>query len=158
TNYDFPAANFVSGSLTINKVHLTVKADDKLKTYDGSVFSPFTATITGFVNSETVAVVSGSAAFRDQKSDVEATRTAVNGNATTYTITPTVGALSATNYDFPATNFVSGSLTINKVHLTVKADDKLKTYDGSVFSPFTATITGFVNSETVAVVSGSAAF
>src|SRR6266446_4668247 len=157
TNYDFPAANFVSGSLTINKVHLTVTADNKNKTYDGSVYSPFTATLSGFANSETDAGLRGSAALSGYASYTGTATSAVNANATPYTITPTVGSLSATNYDFPAANFVNGSLTISKAHLTVTADNKNKGYDGSVYSPFTATISGFVNSETDAGLRGSAA-
>jgi hypothetical protein len=58
-------------------------------------------------------------------------------------ITPTAGTLTATNYDF--TILQNRTLTINKAHLTVTADDKMKTYDRAVFSPFTATLSGFVN-------------
>src|SRR5207249_6511525 len=133
---------------TINKVHLTVTADGKSKTYDGAAFTAFTATITGFVNGETSAVVTGAATFSG---------TAVGAvNAGTYTITPAVGDLAATNYDF--TTFTNGTLTINKVHLTVTADDKSKTYDGAAFTAFTATITGFVNAETSSVLTGAATF
>jgi len=147
-NYDFTPFN--NGTLTIYKAHLTVTADNKSKSYDGHIFSPFTAMITGFVNSENISVVTGSPQFAGNAT------TALN--AGTYTITPTIGSLTATNYDFPAGNFVNGSLTINKVHLTVTADDKTKVYNNAVFSPFTATISGFVNQETASVVSGAAGF
>ena len=40
-----------------------MSADNKNKTYDGAVFSPFTATLSGFVNSETSSLISGSAWF-----------------------------------------------------------------------------------------------
>src|SRR5205823_6002090 len=100
TNYDF--TTFSNGTLTINKAHLTVTADDKSKPYDGSAFTAFTTTITGFVNSETSAVVTGTAAFSG---------TAVGAvNAGSYTITPSQGTLSAANYDF--TTFNNGTLTI----------------------------------------------
>src|SRR5206468_2017258 len=122
TNYDFTPFN--NGTLTINKVHLTVTADDKSKTYDGAAFTAFTATLSGFVNGETSAVVSGSASFSG--SAVGAV------NAGTYPITPAQGSLTATNYDF--TTFNNGTLTINKAHLTVTADDKSKTYDGAAFT------------------------
>ena len=60
----FTPANTTT-SLTVTKAHLTVKAYDQSKTYDGVVFplGSFSTTITGFVNSETVAAVSGTAAF-----------------------------------------------------------------------------------------------
>src|SRR5207247_3129868 len=199
--------------------------DYKSKTYDAAAFTAFTVTLSGFVNGENSSVVSGAAGF---------TGSAVGAvNAGTYTITPTAGNLSATNYDFPPANFVSGTLkikkavavvtvsgytgsydgfahgasgsatgvdaggaatgatlnlglsftnapggtaywafsggtnytdqngsvaiVINKVHLRVTADDKSRAY-GVANPMFTATITGFVHSETVAVVSGSSTF
>jgi ribosomal protein L18E len=98
-NYNVTPTN---GTLTINKKNLTVKADNKNKAYDGNPYSPFTVTITGFTCGDTVAVVTGSAGF---------TGTAVGATIPgTYTITPTQGSLSATNYDF--TPFVNGTLTI----------------------------------------------
>ncbi|HJT65462.1 MAG TPA: kelch repeat-containing protein, partial [Pyrinomonadaceae bacterium] len=59
-----------------------------------------------------------------------------------YTITAVYNAGTGFN-----TSTGTGSLTINKAHLTVTADNKSKTYDGAVFSAFTSTISGFVNSE-----------
>ncbi len=91
------------GTLTISQAHLTVTADNKSKVYDGNPFTNFTVTITGFVCSDTVAVVSGSATY---------TGTAVGAYLPgTYTITPQLGTLSATNYDF--TTFNNGTLTIS---------------------------------------------
>src|SRR5207247_2051260 len=67
--------------INVGKAHLTVTADEKSKTYDGSAFSPFTAKLTGFVNGDTSSVVTGSPGFTGNA------LTAVN--AGTYTITPT---------------------------------------------------------------------
>src|SRR5207244_3846991 len=93
---NYRPADSAPATITISKAHLTVTADDKSKTYDGSAFTAFTATITGFVNSETSAVVTGAAAFSG---------TAVGAvNAGSYTITPAQGTLSATNYDFTTFN------------------------------------------------------
>jgi hypothetical protein len=98
-NYTVTPTN---GTLTIIKKHLTVKADDKSKVYNGSPFTAFTVTITGFTCGDTVAVVSGSATY---------TGTAIGATLPgTYTITPNVNTLSATNYDF--TTFNNGTLTI----------------------------------------------
>jgi hypothetical protein len=93
---------------TINKAHLTVTANDKTKVFDNTPYSPFSITLTGFVNGETDAglrsagALSGAAAFTG-----DAITAYLPG---TYTITPTIGTLVATNYDF--TPFTNGKLTI----------------------------------------------
>src|SRR5207249_1171980 len=85
-----------------------------------------TATISGFVNGDTAAVVSGSPAL---------TTTATSSSpAGTYPIIAGIGTLAAANYDFPTR--VNGSLTVS---LTGNLD-----YDGvghaelAVFRPSTA--------------------
>jgi hypothetical protein len=117
-NYTFA---FTNGTLTVNKAHLTVTADPKSKTYDGQVFAPFTATLSGFVNGESSSVVSGSAGFSG------AATTAVNAGS--YTITPTQGTLSAANYDF--TTFTNGTLTIDKAAPAVQVTGSHGVYDGN---------------------------
>jgi MBG domain (YGX type) len=98
-NYTVTPTN---GTLIVNKKHLMVTADNKSKTYNGAPFTAFTVTITGFTCGDGMAVVSGSAGF---------TGTAVGATLPgSYTITPTQGTLSATNYDF--TPLVNGTLTI----------------------------------------------
>ena len=98
-NYNVTPTN---GTLTITKKHLTVTADNKSKAYDGNPFTAFTVMITGFTCGDGVGVVSGSATY---------TGSAVGATLPgTYTITPQVGTLTATNYDF--TPFVNGTLTI----------------------------------------------
>ncbi len=218
--------------LTVNRADLTVTADPQVMTYDGQVFTGFTATVSGFVNNETDNVVSGVAGFTGSAV------TAIDASTTPYTITPTLHTLAAANYAF--TNFVNGTLTINpadlyvtalansktygqtasdtgtvsgevtgdgitasfsstgdlatapvanspytitatlsdpsnrlsnytvhetdavltvnRADLTVTADAKVMTYDGQVFTGFTATVSGFVNNETDNVVSGVADF
>jgi hypothetical protein len=124
-------------TLIVDKAHLTVTADNKSKTY-GAANPTLTATITGFVNGDNASVVSGSPAL-----STSATASSPVGS---YTITAAQGSLSAANYDFV---FANGTLAINKATLTVTADDKSRPY-GSDNPPLTATITGFVNSETLA--------
>jgi hypothetical protein len=145
TNYDFP--NLVNGTLTINKAHLTVTADGKSMLY-GQTVPALTATISGFVNGDTMSVVSGSPSL--------STTGTSSSPVGTYSITVGAGTLSATNYDFP--NLVNGTLTINKAHLTVTADDKAKT-QGTPNPTLTATLAGFENGETLATsgVTGAAA-
>ena len=141
-NYDFP--NLVNGVLTVGKAHLTVTAADQSMTYGGAVPTP-TYAITGFVNGDTQAVVSG-----DPVLTPGATSASLVGS---YTTNVAQGTLSATNYDFPT--FVNGTLVVNKAHLTVTADNKTKA-PGSPNPPLTYTISGFVNGDTSSVVSGTA--
>jgi filamentous hemagglutinin family protein len=138
SNYEF--ATFAAGTLTINKAHLTVTADDKSRHY-GAANPALTTTISGFVNGETLANsgVTGSGS-------ASTAATAATGVGTT-TITAGPGSLAASNYDF--TSFTNGTLTINKAHLTVTADDKSRLY-GAANPALTTTISGFVNGETLA--------
>jgi hypothetical protein len=134
-------------TITIDKAELTVKADDKTRAYDGSPFTGFTRTITGFATGDGESVIGGTVSFTGNA--IGAT------NAGTYTIIPNVSGLSAANYTFKPAN---GSLTIGKVQLTVKADNKSKPFDGMAFTAFTSGITGLVNGENASVVSGSVTY
>ncbi|MEO7101154.1 MAG: TIGR02597 family protein [Luteolibacter sp.] len=89
-------------SLTANitAVQLTVTADDKSRVYS-KANPPLTATITGFVNSETLGILSGAPAL--------ATAADASSLPNTYNITAAIGSLSATNYTF---TFVNGTLTV----------------------------------------------
>src|SRR5947207_14258780 len=101
-NYCFPGFNFHNGSLTVTKAPLTVTSDNKNKVYGASNPS-LTATISGFVNSDTVAVVSGAPTL----STTASTSSGVGG----YPITvDSAGTLSAANYCFPSDHFQSGTL------------------------------------------------
>jgi filamentous hemagglutinin family protein len=146
TNYDF--TNLVNGTLTINKAHLTVTADNATKTY-GDANPSFTTTVSGFVNGQNL----GSSGVTGAGS-ATSTATTTTG-AGTATITAGAGTLAAANYDF--TNLVDGTLTINKAHLTVTANATSKIY-GDANPSLTTTVSGFVNSETLATsgVTGSA--
>jgi hypothetical protein len=150
TNYTFgTGTSYVAGTLTVNKATLTVTANNIAITYGGTL--SLTATITGFVNSDTSAVVSGAASFSNS-----ATLTNGKPNAGSWTVTPAAGTLSATNYTFgTGTAYVTGTLNVNQATLTVTANSQTITYPAATPS-FTATIAGFVNSDTSAVVSGAA--
>ncbi|MBU3557621.1 hypothetical protein ICN18_08260, partial [Polynucleobacter sp. Ross1-W9] len=144
TNYVLTGTN---GTLNIAKALVTVSADNQTRLY-GQSNPTLTQSMTGFVNGETAltANVAGSSA-----ASTTATNLTGVGN---YTIASSVGNLSAANYNFTAAN---GTLTINKAHLTVTADDQSRVY-GSANPTFTQTITGFVNGEnsTTAAIAGSA--
>ncbi len=80
---------------------LTVTADNKTMAYGGSL-PTLTATLSGFVNGDTAAVVIGTAAC--------STTASSSSGGGTYPITCTAGTLSATNYIF--SSFVGGTLSI----------------------------------------------
>ena len=92
-----------SGDLTevIAPAPLTVTASNAARTV-GQADPTFTAQITGFVNGQNTAVVSGSAGFTSSDTP--------SSPAGPYSVTPTVGTLSASNYVFKT--FVSGTLTV----------------------------------------------
>ena len=102
---DNKSGNYVvvqtGGTLAVTQASLTIRADDASRNF-GAANPSFSATISGFVNSEGVSVLSGAAAM---------TTTATPGSLPgTYPITPTVGTLSSLNYAFPT--FVNGTLTV----------------------------------------------
>ena len=93
--------------LTVNKDILTVTANNLTKTY-GSANPTLTDAITGFVNGDTSAVVSGSAAL--------GTTAATTSPVGSYPVTSAQGTLSASNYTF---NFVPGTLSVTKAAETI---------------------------------------
>ncbi|HEY2233990.1 MAG TPA: MBG domain-containing protein [Candidatus Angelobacter sp.] len=127
-----------SADFTVNPAVLTVTSADATRIY-GDPNTAFTFNITGFVNGETAAVVSGS------PSCTSAAPAAAVG---TYPITCTTGTLSAANYSF---TFVSGNLTVTPAALTVAANNATRLY-GDPNPAFTGTITGIKNSDNIAAV------
>ncbi|MBT8541067.1 filamentous hemagglutinin N-terminal domain-containing protein [Polynucleobacter paneuropaeus] len=150
---------YIPGTLTVNKAVLNVTADAQSMTYGANALPSLTATISGFANSQTLASsgVTGSAAL-------STTATAYNGTAGSasvaggYTITPTVGSLSAANYSF---NYVNGTLTITPATLTITANADSKVYGatsttaglnysaGVAVSATGYSATGLVNGDTI---------
>lgn len=112
----------------INKEELTVKVSNKTITYGDATpaATSYTINITGFVNSETKAVLDTVPTI---SCDYDSTDPAKR-NAGTYTVVPTGGADN--NYSFNYTNG-NATLTVNKAVLAVVADDKSFTYsEGTV--------------------------
>ena len=144
--YAIAVNNTATNELTINKAALTLTPTAQSYTYtgDGSLFNNAAYTLTGFVNSETASVVSGSGG-------VSASDTT---NAGTRNITGAVGSLAASNYSFAANTLTNG-LTINKASLTLASLNQQYTYDGtaSQFSSALGTgysIAGLLGSDTFA--------
>jgi hypothetical protein len=97
------AIGYVNGSVIVSPAPLTVTADDQSRLVN--LPNPaLTATITGFVNGETLSTsgVTGTAACT--------TTATTSSPAGLYPITCATGTLAASNYAF--TNFVPGTLTI----------------------------------------------
>src|SRR5206468_500589 len=139
-------------TLTVSPAHLTVTGTAKRRLCSGG--NPaLDAAISAFANGETLGTsgVTGSASCGVAGTVTSASP--VGG----YTITCTIGTLAATNYDFPAANFATGTLTVSPAHLTVTANAKGRLYGGS--NPaFDATISAFANGENLGTsgVTGSA--
>ncbi len=93
-------ASYTGANLDITAVTLTVTADNQSRAV-GSPDPIFTASYSGFVGGDTQAVVSGAPTF--------STTATVASPAGTYPITPALGTLAATNYNFA---FVNGTLTV----------------------------------------------
>ncbi len=128
-NYD---VNLVDGTLTVTKAPLTVKADDKTKTY-GDANPSFTGTVSGTKNGDSLV-------------DSYSTAASASSGVGSYAINAHVAAgpgADMGNYDV---NLIDGSLTVTKAPLTLKADDKTKAY-GDANPAFTGTITGTRNGD-----------
>lgn len=101
-NTNYLPATTMNQTFTVAPAVLTVTANNTNQVY-GAAIPVFTASYSGFVNSDTSTVVGGTPAF-----STTATRnSSVAGGP--YLIVVTNGTLSATNYSF---NFVSGQLTV----------------------------------------------
>ena len=135
TNY---AISFVNGKLTVNRAPLTITADDKSVEY-GEIAPAFTASYEGWKNNDTTDVVSGLVFACDYL---------VTSNVGEYVIKP--DSAKAQNY---AISFVNGKLTVNQAPLMITADNKSVEY-GETAPAFTASYSGWKNSDDASVVSG----
>ncbi len=143
-NAIFANAPDSTNSFTVTKVLLIVTPDAKTAAY--GTIPAFTARITGFVHGDSSGVVAGSPGFTTNA-------TVTNGlpNVGSWVITPAAGTLSAANYTF---SFATGILSVTPATLTVTAN-AAKVY-GAALPVISAAITGFVNGDTSAVISGAA--
>ncbi|MGZ5527909.1 MAG: beta strand repeat-containing protein [Limisphaerales bacterium] len=128
---------FVDGQLTVTKRPLTVTANNTSRAY-GATDPTFTASYSGFVNSDTSSVVQGAPQF---STTATATSTVAGGP---YAITPSLGTLAAANYSFGS--FVDGQLSITPAPLSVTADNKLRVV-GTANPTFTGVISGNLNGD-----------
>ena len=135
TNYSFKYRN---GTLTVTPATATVTADEgKTKVY-GEADPELTATVTGLLNSDSESVIT----YTLSRAEGE--------NVGTYAITPSGDELQG-NY---SVNYVSKDFTITKAPLTVTAKNHAITY-GDAPSNGGVSYSGFVNSDTKSVLSGT---
>ena len=117
------------GTLSITKVSITIKADDKTKIYDNDAGSDpdLTATVTGRpANGDAPVYTLSRAAGQDVNS---------------YAITVTAETAANPNYNITVQD---GAFSITKASITIKADDKTKVYDSKADTDpaLTATVAG----------------
>ena len=127
SNYYF---SFVNGTLTVNKKHLDITANDRSKTYGDLVtFAGTEFTSSGLINGNTITSVT--------LTSTGAPTTAV---VNTYPIVAsTAVGIGLVNYDI---EYHNGTLTVNKADLTIKANNRSKTYgDLVIFAGTEFTIT-----------------
>ena len=138
-NYGFA---FVNGTLTVTKATLTFTALDASRPY-GETNPPFSYIASGFVNGDTDAT-----AYQGDPtlSTAAVATSSVAGSPYAISIGPDLDLISA-KYNFA---FVNANLTITRAPLTVTADNKSKV-QGAANPTLTYTATGFVNGETIAV-------
>ena len=135
-----------AGPLTVNRAVLTVVAATVAKLYlDPN--PPFTYAITGFLNGDTVSVVSGSTTCNTM------VPTDASTPAGRYAIHCPVGSLAAANYTFVT---FDGALVVNKPPLTVVIDNAMRVY-GDPNPGFTGTITGLRGTDSITATYSSSA-
>ncbi|MFH0758171.1 MAG: MBG domain-containing protein [Bacteroidota bacterium] len=128
-NYSF---DFIEGTVTVQKVALTVVAEDQIREY-GDDNPAFTSTISGFVNGEDITVLD----TRPEGSTVAD----INSGAGTYDIIFSGG--EDNKYEF---SYNQGTLTIQKAVITITVEDKTIVF-GEEVPELTYVATGFKNNE-----------
>ncbi len=147
TSSQYPGKRFIiteieSGTLTIGKRPITIKAADDEWTYDGAAHSNSTVSVsdgTLFDGDELVATATGSV------TNVSDTATGNNPIAEGYKIMHGDEDVTA-NYAITVEN---GTLTIDKRNVTLNSESEVKTYDGTPLTAPRVTVggDGFVEGE-----------
>jgi hypothetical protein len=143
-NYDI---TLVNGILSVVKAHITVKADNIIKTYGTATTLPTNGTGVTIISGSLISGDAITAATLSSATGTPATATVGSHTLTLSAITIRNAGVDITaNYDISLSN---GNITVNKAPLTVTVENKSKIYDGNTFNGgYTVTYTGFVNSET----------
>lgn len=127
--------SYINGTLTITKANLTITADNKTRAY-ATANPTFTASYTGFLGTDNSSSLTSLPAIN--------TTAIISSSCGTYTLS--IGGAVSSDYNL---TYVTGTLTITKVTLTVTADN-LSKVQGSINPTLTQSFAGFVNSDTTA--------
>jgi hypothetical protein len=137
----------IDSSLTVRRATLHIVAANQVVTYGQPPPQPTAYTLTGFVNGDTVAYVSGAPVL-----STTVTSTTPVGF---YKIDIQTGTLTATNYVFSGISNGYGSVGVYKAPLQLTATSLTMTHGAAVPS-LTYSLTGFVNGQSAAgIVTGS---
>jgi hypothetical protein len=147
-NYFFETIASGMGVVGVYKAPLAIVAGNEVVTYGQAPAPPAAYTLTGFVNGDTASVVSGA--------PVLSTKVTSTTPVGFYKIGVQVGTLTATNYYFDTFSNGEGSVGVYRAPLEITVNTITMT-QGSLVSPLTYTLTGFVNGDTQATaVTGAA--
>ena len=142
--------------LTINKVNLYVTPENKIMIY-GSQPPTLSSIYVGFVNNENYLFLQGTLVYQITDSSTPPNIIPLEDlpkkNIGIYFITIIGSTLTSINYNIIISSS-SSNLTIDKSILYVSPDNKTITYGYSA-PLFTSTYTGFLNGDTVSVISGT---
>jgi subtilisin-like proprotein convertase family protein len=127
---------YVPGTLTVAPAPLVVQANDATRAF-GQTNPVFSATFLGLVNDEDASVLEGTLVFT--------TPAQTNSPVGTYSIEPS--GLSSTNYTLTYSN---GTLSVLPYALVVSAENQTRVY-GAPNPPFTSTVTGLQNGDSITV-------
>jgi sugar lactone lactonase YvrE len=130
----------IPSTIYIHPANLTVAATSYKSVYGQAPTQPTGYTITGFVNGETQAVVSGTPLL--------STTVTASTPVGSYPIQIAINTLYAPNYTF-ARNPSAGKVEVQPAPLDVTANN-LTIQRGSSIPPLTYSLTGFVNGDTAA--------
>jgi hypothetical protein len=131
---------YAPGTLTVTPAALSIRADDRTKTYGTTLALPGTAfTATGLQNGDTI----GSVTFFSPG-------TIAGAGAGVYAITPSTGTGGTFNLSNYAITYAPGTLTVTPAALTITVDNQTKTYgDPFAFQGTEFTSSGLVNGDTI---------
>lgn len=127
------------GNLTVNKLKLTIKADDAERPYNGKELTNGTYTVTG-----------GTPAKGDFTVTVTGSQKDAGNSANVPAITYADG--KADNYEITLAN---GTLTVTPAPLTIKTGSATKVWDGTALTNPEIHVTGLVDGEATCRATGS---
>jgi hypothetical protein len=140
----------ISIKLTVNKAPIYVSAGSVAVVYNSQVLRTYPYTISGFVNNDSPAVITGTPAITPSATTRAASSGAVyyTANVGNYSLNPSWGSLKATNYSFV---FLSGGLSVvpSAAYLTVQPNNLTVKY-GAALPTLCYKITGLLNWDTAA--------